>query len=282
MKQNPLKLFILCCIFLSIFPHSSSAAETTPKLYSDKAISIIADTGEVVYSKKGTAQDYPASTTKIMTGLLLVEKLKPTDTITMTNRSLKEERNNNQIIFKAGEKINRDEALKILMINSNNELAYAIGERISGNMVNFSKLMNNRAKELGAKNTNFVTPNGLPNSNHKTTAYDLAMITRGALKQPVLIKSMGMKSAYVNTSRQKHILVKKTSLIYDKANFIAAKTGYTKAAGNTLVEISEKNGIKIINVVLRSKKDKYVNDIKLLDSYAYSKIKNVKIIDKST
>jgi len=282
MSKKLLLFFATIFILAPILPiPSTQASIKSPTVYSNKAITIVAETGEVVYSKKGNYRDFPASTTKVLTGLLLLEKLKPTDTITMTSRSLQEERSNDQIIFKSGEEITRDEALKILMLNSNNNIAYAIGQRISGSVSKFADLMNKRAKELGATNSHFANASGLPNSTHKTTAYDLAMITREAIKQPLMVKAMSLTKTYVKTSRQKVVLTK-SSPIYSNPNFLAAKTGYTKAAKNTLIQANKKNNITLIHVVLRSDKDKYSNDIKLLDQYAYSKVKNIKLVDHST
>ncbi|WP_129690885.1 D-alanyl-D-alanine carboxypeptidase family protein [Gottfriedia acidiceleris] len=272
-------LSILSVILLS-FSSVDAATTTSPSLYSDKAVTIIADTGELVYSKKSTVPDFPASTTKILTALLMLEKLKPTDRITMTSKSVKEERNNDEIILKKGESMKRDVALKILIINSNNNLAYAIAEKISGSVPEFAKLMNKRAKELGAKNSNFVNASGLPNNKHKTTAYDLAMITRVALKQPLLVKAMSTTKTTVKTSRQKATLTK-TNAIFSNPNFLAAKTGFTNAAKNTLIEATRKNNITLIHVVLRSSKKNYPKDIEKLDAYAYSKVRKLTFVDRS-
>ncbi|RAP74212.1 D-alanyl-D-alanine carboxypeptidase family protein [Paenibacillus montanisoli] len=278
-------LILFCSIVFSacaILPlRTVNGADAKPTVYSNKAITIVAETGEVIYSKNGTIRDFPASTTKVLTGLLLIEKLKPTDTITMSKKSLQEEINNNQIVFKEGERITRDEAIKILMVNSNNNLAYAIGERISGSISKFAALMNTRARELGAKNSTFVNASGLPNAQHQTTAYDLAMITREAIKHPLLVKAMSTTKTYVQTSRQR-VLLTKDSPVYNKPYFMAAKTGYTGASKHTLVQVSKKNNITLIHVVLRSSKDKYVKDMKLLDAYGFGKVKMVKVVDQNS
>ncbi|WP_308636907.1 D-alanyl-D-alanine carboxypeptidase family protein [Paenibacillus silvisoli] len=282
MKKGILLLGLMIMFACSaIPPQTVHGAASKPALYSNKAITIVAETGEVIYSKNGTVRDFPASTTKVLTGLLLIERLKPTDTITMTKRSLQEERSNDQILFTEGERITRDEAIRILMVNSNNNLAYAIGERISGSVASFAVLMNKRAKELGAKNSTFANASGLPNAKHQTTAYDLAMITREAIKQPLLVKAMSTTKTYVQTSRQR-VLLTKTSSIYSKPNFMAAKTGYTSASKHTLVEVSRKNNITLIHVVLRSSANRYVNDMKLLDAYGFGKVRLVKLVDRNS
>ncbi|XZF76698.1 D-alanyl-D-alanine carboxypeptidase family protein [Bacillus sp. AL-1R] len=281
--KNTIKRLMFTLISASILPFSTAnaATEKPPLLKSDKAVTIIAETGEVVYSKKSTVQDFPASTTKVLTAILLLEKLKPTDRIKMTAKSVKESRNNDEIILKKGESMKRDVALKILMINSNNNLAYAIGERISGSVPEFAKLMNQRAKQLGAKNSNFANASGLPNSKHKTTAYDLAMITRQALKYPSLVKVMSTKKTTVKTSRQAKTITK-TNPIFNNPNFLAAKTGYTNASKNTLIEATRKKNITLIHVLLRTTKENYVKDIGNLDTYAFGKVRKLMFVNRAT
>jgi D-alanyl-D-alanine carboxypeptidase len=250
-------------------------------LFSDKAISVSAETGEVIYSKNGEKTDFPASTTKIMTAILLMEHLKKSDYITFSDQSLKQEKSNSQIIFSKGEKLDRDTALKTMMVLSANDLAYAIGERVAGNIPAFVKMMNQKAKEIGATHTHFVTPNGLHDNNHYTTPHDLALIAREAMKYPEIMTAMGTKSAIISTSVQKNKYIFNRSNMFTNPYFFAGKTGFTNEARNTLVEIDKKNGETIINVLLHSSKPQYLNDIKLLDTYAFSHLRQVKLIDKN-
>lgn len=262
----------LCILIICCFSIQKNAQAQELNLFSDKAISIIADSGEVIYEKNANVVDFPASTTKVMTAIIMMDHLKENDAITMTARSLQEEKSNSQILFSEGEKLDRDTALKTMMILSANDLAYAIGETVAGDMDSFVKMMNEKAKMIGANNTHFMNPNGLHNENHYTTAYDLALIAKEALKYPLIIKAMGTKKAHITTSMQKNMYIFNRGNMFTNPYFLAGKTGYTNMSRNTLIEVDQKDGQTIINILLRSSKPQYLNDIKLLDSYAFPRI----------
>lgn len=278
--NNIIKLCLCISLISSFFIQKTVHADEI-KLFSDKAISILADSGEVIYSKNANKVDFPASTTKIMTAMVMMDHLKENDKIQMTKRSIQEEKSNSQILFSEGEVLDRNTALKTMMILSANDLAYAIGERVGGNMDNFVKMMNQKAKKIGANHTNFINPNGLHNVNHYTTAHDLALITKEALKYPLIIKAMGTKDAHINTSKQKNVYIFNRGKMFKNPYFFAGKTGYTDSARNTLIEIDKKDGQMIINILLRSSKPQYLQDIKLLDSYAFSRIHKKTLIKQS-
>ncbi|MEH7609778.1 D-alanyl-D-alanine carboxypeptidase family protein [Gottfriedia acidiceleris] len=269
--NNIMKLCLSISLISSFFIQKTVHADEI-NLFSDKAISILADSGEVIYSKNANKVDFPASTTKIMTAMVMMDHLKENDKIQMTKRSIQEEKSNSQILFTEGEVLDRNTALKTMMILSANDLAYAIGERVGGNMDNFVRMMNEKAKKIGANHTNFMNPNGLHNVNHYTTAHDLALITKEALKYPLIIKAMGTKDARISTSKQKNVYIFNRGKMFKNPYFYAGKTGYTDSARNTLIEIDKKDGQMIINILLRSSKPQYLQDIKLLDSYAFSRI----------
>lgn len=278
--NNIMKLCLSVSLISSFFIQKTVHADEI-NLFSDKAISILADSGEVIYSKNANKVDFPASTTKIMTAMVMMDHLKENDKIQMTKKSLKEEKSNSQILFSEGEVLDRNTALKTMMILSANDLAYAIGERVGGNMDNFVKMMNEKAKKIGANHTNFMNPNGLHNVNHYTTAHDLAMITKEALKYPLIIQAMGTKDARISTSKQKNVYIFNRGKMFKNPYFYAGKTGYTDSARNTLIEIDKKDGQMIINILLRSSKPQYLQDIKLLDSYAFSRIHKKTLIKQS-
>ncbi|PEJ56268.1 D-alanyl-D-alanine carboxypeptidase [Bacillus sp. AFS002410] len=278
--NNMIKL-CLCISLISGFFMQKTVHADELNLFSDKAISILADNGEVIYSKNSNKVDFPASTTKIMTAMVMMDHLNENDKIKMTKRSIQEEKSNSQILFSTGEVLDRNTALTTMMILSANDLAYAIGERVGGSMDNFVKMMNEKAKKIGAYHTNFMNPNGLPNTNHYTTAHDLALITKEALKYPLIIKAMGTKDAHINTSKQKNVYIFNRGKMFENPYFYAGKTGYTDSARNTLIEIDKKDGQMIINILLRSSKPQYLQDIKLMDSYAFSRIHKKTLIKKA-
>ncbi|WP_088044044.1 D-alanyl-D-alanine carboxypeptidase family protein [Bacillus sp. EAC] len=271
-------MFSLCIWMVSylIIPKSVQAQELN--LFSDKAITILADSGEVIYAKNAEEVDFPASTTKVMTAIIMMDHLKKNDSVTMSARSIQEEKSNSQILFSEGEKLERNTALKTMMILSANDLAYAIGQTVAGDMDNFVKMMNEKAKAIGATHTNFKNPNGLHDPDHFTTAHDLALIAKEALKYPLIIQAMGTKDAHINTSKQKNVYIFNRGKMFTNPYFIAGKTGYTDMARNTLIEIDEKDGQRIINILLRSSKPQYLTDIKLLDAYAFTRIHKETII----
>jgi len=264
--------FGLCILLLSGFFIQNNAQAEEINLFSDKAITILADSGEVVYEKNANITDFPASTTKVMTAIIMMDYIKENEAITMSARSLQEEKSNSQILFSEGEKLDRNTAIKTMMILSANDLAYAIGETVAGDMNSFVKMMNERAKKIGASHTHFTNPNGLHNDHHYTTAYDLALIAKEALKYPLIIKAMGTKEAQITTSKQMNKYIFNRGNMFTNPYFLAGKTGYTNTSRNTLIEIDQKDGQKIINILLRSSKPQYLNDIKLLDAYAFPRI----------
>ena len=146
---------------------------------SDSAILMDAETGQVLFEKNMNKIEYPASITKVMTGLLALENSNLDDIITMTHEGVFSiERDSSHIALNVGEQISMRDALYALAIQSANDAANGIGIHISGSLEEFAKLMNKRAKELGALNTHFVTTNGLHDSQHYTTAYDMALFNK--------------------------------------------------------------------------------------------------------
>ncbi|MGG2093118.1 D-alanyl-D-alanine carboxypeptidase family protein [Bacillus sp. S13(2024)] len=257
-------------------------AETlpVPNVFGQYAVSVDAKTGDVLYDKNAHQHAYPASITKVLTSILLMEHTKPGEQIAFSPKALEEEKSNYQIEFQAGETVDRDTALMILMVLSANDMAYAIAEHIAGNPENFAKMMNEKALQLGAKDSHFVTPNGLHDPNHYTTPYDMAMITRGVMKYPEIIKAMNTKRTTVTTSRQ-------TASIFNKGKYfenpycIGGKTGFTNEARNTLVEINEKDGNRIINVVMASQKPEIYEDMKQIADYAFPQFAKQQVLDKN-
>jgi len=231
-----------------------------PIISAQSGILMDAKTGQVLYQKNMDEPLFPASITKIMTVLVGLENAKLEDTITMSNSAVFSiPRDSANIALDEGEKISFKDTLYAAMISSANEACNAIAEHVSGNVDEFSKLMNIRAKEAGATHTNFVNANGLHDSRHVTTAYDMAMITKEALKNSDF-REIFETSTYeiLPTNKQSeirylwctHKMLKETNLFYDKA--IGGKTGYTEEALNTLVTVAEYEGRELIVVVLKN------------------------------
>ncbi|KEK23549.1 D-alanyl-D-alanine carboxypeptidase family protein [Bacillus gaemokensis] len=251
-----------------------------PNVFGQFAVSIDAKTGDVLYDKNAHQQAFPASITKVLTALLLMEHVKPEEQFTFSQLALDQEKSNYQLEFQVGETVNRNTALMILMVLSANDIAYAIGERIGGNIENFANMMNEKAKQLGAKDSHFVTPNGLHDPNHYTTAYDMAMITRGIQKYPEILQAMNTKRTTVTTSRQTVSILNKANYFENPYN-IGGKTGFTNEARNTLVLLNEKDGNRIINVVMASQKPEIYEDMRQIAEHSFPQFAKQTVLDKT-
>ena len=176
-----LALFVL---IFAITPLKTQAAYWPSAVTAESGAAIIMEenTGAVLYEKNSHAENYPASITKIMTALLAVENCDLNEEITFSEDAVyKNEGSTSHIARDVGEKMTMEQCLYGMMLESANECAYAIGEHVAGGDINdFVDMMNERAKELGCKNTHFVNPNGLPDEDHYTSAYDMALIAREA------------------------------------------------------------------------------------------------------
>ena len=244
-------------------------------LSAESACLIIADTKEVVYEKNAYERMPMASTTKIMTAIVALEKSKPQDVVTVSANASSQE--GSSIYIETGDKISMENLLYGLMLNSGNDAAVAIAEYISGNVENFSMEMNNLAQKIGVRDTSFKNPNGLDADGHYTTAYDLAVITSYAMQNEDFrrIVSTLEKSAKVNDN---DILYFKNhnKLLKLYEGTIGVKTGYTKKCGRCLVSAAEKNGVELISVTLNAPDD-WNDHMKMMD-YGFSCCKNTEIL----
>ncbi|WP_342046721.1 D-alanyl-D-alanine carboxypeptidase family protein [Bacillus sp. OTU530] len=283
MKRAKIYTMLLTAVlvFLSVpSRYYANTEQPQPDVVGKYAVSIDAKTGDVLYDKNANAQAYPASITKVLTAILLMEHVAPGEQIGFSQTALNQDKSNYQIEFQPGETIDRDTALMILMVLSANDVAVAIAEHIAGSTEAFSKLMNEKAVELGAKNSHFVTPNGLHDPAHITTPYDMAMITRGALKYPEILKAMSTKQTTVTTSRQTASIFNKATF-FELPNFIAGKTGFTDQARHTLILINQKDNMEIINVVMSSRRPDIYNDMNVIANYAFNSFEKQTVLDKA-
>ena len=235
-----------------------------PSITCESAILIDADTGSILYEKDSHRKCYPASTTKILTGLLTIENCNLSDTMTFSSNAANsinpyEDAN---LSMKAGEQITVEQALYALLLYSANEVAYALGEQVAGSIDAFVDMMNNKAKELGAINTHFANASGLYNPNHYTTAYDMAMIAKGCYNNASFVNIDSTASSYTipatnmtaqRTIKHRHKMLKGREFYYEYCK--GGKTGFTDESLYTLVTFAEKDGMRLICVVFRSPDD---------------------------
>ncbi|MBQ9659267.1 MAG: D-alanyl-D-alanine carboxypeptidase, partial [Clostridia bacterium] len=253
-------IFLILIIFLIFINTVCYASTSEPQIYAKSAILIDSNTGKVLYSKNANEKKYPASTTKILTSILAIEKLDLNQTLTASESAISSIPSGySNAGIKAGENLTVYELLEAYLVHSANEVGYILSENISNTTEDFADLMNAKAKEIGCQNTHFTNPSGLHDENHYTTAYDLALIARYCMKNETFRKIVSLPTctiAATNKSGERHysntneILLKNSK--YYNENVIGIKTGYTKEAGNCLISAYSSDNMELISVVLDS------------------------------
>ncbi len=275
----------------------SYGATEPPAVVADSAILIDAATGEVLFDKQMDKQKFPASTTKIMTGLLALENLELDKKVAIDTEVAYTA--GSRIFLIEGEEVTVEQLLNAMLVESANDAAVALAKQVSGTVPDFAVLMNDRAKELGAKNTHFSNPNGMPDETHLTTAYDLAMIAREAMSND-MFRSIVTTYKYTLPATNKQperYLYNGNRLLFDENTKVmyngsmislkyegvtGIKTGYTNAAGSCLISSAKRNGIELIAVVLQSDPNNlFLDSIKLLD-YGFANYTDVEVVQKDT
>ncbi|KAA0785714.1 D-alanyl-D-alanine carboxypeptidase family protein [Bacillus sp. BPN334] len=261
-------------IFFSYAQRQQAVRADQPNITGQYGITIDADTGEVLYGKREDERSYPASIGKMMTTLLLLENVKEDEEITVTENAIKTESQSKKIKLRAGEKLKRDEALKLMLIISADPIAESIAEHIVGSKNEFVKMMNARAKELGTKHATFKNASGADALGNKVSPYDIAMITKEALKYPVVLEYMNSTRTTLHTSeRSPNIANYGREELYDDPYAIGSKSGLSALGKYTVVTVDEKDGKRVINVVLSSTRTQLYPDTKKMAHYAFQQLK---------
>ncbi len=280
---------ILITSFLIIFNASSAAKAlvTPPVVSADSVVLLDATTGKLLYEKNKDSAYPPASTTKIMTILLVLEKGHLNDVVTVSkNASLAD---GSKIYLVEGEKISVKELLYGLILASANDCAVALAEHTSGSTANFVALMNKKADSLGCKNTNFVNPNGLYNVKHKTSAYDLSLIMQELTKHPEykeLSTSPSHKIPSTNKSKVQRPLWNENRLIQKDSQYYyngceGGKTGYTIQSQHSYIAVATRNGQKLIVALVHDSKKTFFPDSRKLFDYGFDNFELSKQFDKN-
>ncbi|MBU3189741.1 D-alanyl-D-alanine carboxypeptidase [Clostridium bowmanii] len=279
---------IIITSFLLLFNTAPAvqALVKPPTVSADSVVLMDATTGKILYEKNKNSAYPPASTTKIMTILLVLENSKLDDVVTVSKNA--EIADGSKIYITEGEKISVKELLYGLILASANDCAVALAEHISGSTEKFAKLMNEKAGSLGCKNTNFVNPNGLYDVNHKTSAYDLALIMQELTKHDEY-KEMATTPSYTmastNKCKEKRPLWNGNKLIHKGDQYyyeycVGGKTGYTIQSKHSYIAVANKNGQKlIVSLVHDSIKTFFPDSIKLLN-YGFNNFELSKYYDK--
>ena len=259
-------------LLLLLLPYISFAS-TAPKISGKNAIAIDTKSGRILYEKDAFSKANVASTTKIMTAIVAIENNDLESIVTVSKKAAGT--GGSSVDLKANDEIKLSELLYGLMLNSGNDAAVAIAEHTAGSVLEFSKLMNEKAKELGALNTNFITPHGLDVDNHYSTAYDMAIIARYALTKPTIKKLVSTKYYTMTFLNGKTKQLKNTNPLLSFYEGISGmKTGYTALAGKCLVASAKRNNFEIIVVTLGepSSKLRISDTAKILD-YCFNNYK---------
>ncbi|MCD8222461.1 MAG: serine hydrolase [Clostridiales bacterium] len=252
---------------------SSSADLEEPTVSAQGACLMDARTGQVLYGKNQDEQFYPASITKVMTALLTLEYCSLDDIVTFSATATTNlESGAVSLDISEGDQLTVEQALYGLLLKSANEIGNGLAEHISGSNSAFADLMNQKAASLGCKNTHFSNPHGLTDSTHKTTAYDMCLILAAALESETFQKIdttlsyefPAVQNAAAHTITMGHKMMYPSDSRYYEG-IIGGKTGYTSAAGNTLVTGVERNGVRLVAVVLKSSGTHYTDTKAMLD-----------------
>lgn len=257
--------------------NSHGAAVTSvaqPTVQSQAAVLYDATNGRVLYEKDARSKYYPASITKLMTALLVLENTSMTDMVTFSGTATTNlEAGAVGLDVTAGDVISVQDCLYGLLLKSANEVANGLAEHVGGSISGFAGMMNARAQALGCTGTHFNNPNGLNDTNHYTTAYDMALIAAEAFKNPTLCRIASTvnytfpatkKVSTPRTLTMGHKMVNPSDYRYYQG-IVGGKTGYTSIAGNTLVTCAERNGLRLVAVVLKSRQTHYQDTKALLD-----------------
>lgn len=260
-----------------------------PQIYSEAGIVMDADSGAILYAKNIDDPHYPASITKMLTGLVALENNELTAPVTVTPDDYNFLKSgDNHIGLKNGETITMEQALHGTLLASGNEVAHAVASNTEGGYDNFIKLMNEKAKELGCMNSNFVNSHGLHDDEHYTSARDMALIGSACFQNADFMRITGTKEYTIPTTNvtnetrtiaQHHkMLFSWRSQYYEYC--VGGKTGYTDKALNTLVTLATKDDVNLVAVVLRTHgTGNTYNDTRVMLDYAFENFTKVPVTE---
>lgn len=292
-KLNRLSKKLIC--FLTIFAVASFGiiipiyAADDMNLSSKSAILMDYGTGKIIYEQNSHEKLPPASVTKVMTMLLTIEaldsgKINYEDKVTISAQASSKNNKGTMLLLEAGEVRTVKELLYGIAVESANDASIAMAEHISGSEEEFVKLMNKRAKELGANDSNFVNPNGLPAEGHVTSAYDLAVISRELLKHENIFGFISQYMIKVNVGKKNNIvreLVNKNKMLRFYNDVDGIKTGWTEDAGYCISLTAKRNNLRLISVVMGAPKVEVRNkEARKLIDYGFANFNSFMVAKK--
>lgn len=279
-------LIISLSLPLRFITMAEAAWPDSVSIESDSGIVIDADSGTVLYGKNINEQYYPASITKLLTALVIIENCDLDDEVTFSHNAVHNvESGSSNAGYDEGDKATVRDLLYAMLLKSANEAANALAEHCSGSIGKFCELMNQKAESLGCQQSHFANPSGLNNENHYTTAYDFALISQAAFKDPILLEIDSAYSYKLPPSKNypegqeittHHGMLKKQHESYYEYA-LAGKTGYTSLAGNTLVTYAKRGNQRLIAVVLNGHQTHYTDTRRLME-FGFKYFKNIDVL----
>lgn len=261
-------LFLLLLLPCKILAYSSSATST---------VLMDMDSLNVIYSNNSSTIRSVASISKIMTAIVAIENKGVSDIVTVGDEILSSY--GSGVYIKQGEQLTLEDLLYGLMLRSGNDAALAIAKYVGGDIENFVKMMNEKAIEIGMKNTTFNNPHGLDiNGGNLSTAYDMALLTSYAMKNDVYRKIVSTKKYTLKTNMNYYSWTNKNKLLHSNSYITGGKTGFTDIAKRTLVTTASKDNINLVVVTLNDGND-FSDHINLFNE-AFSRLTNYRIIKK--
>jgi len=261
-----------------------------PAIGAEAAILMEADTGIVLYGKNVEEKLYPASITKMMTALLVVENCSMEETVTFSSEAIDNtEWGSSRIGIMKGEELTVEQCLYGLLLGSANEVAYGLAEHVGGSLEEFVAMMNEKAEKLGCVNTHFVNASGLPDEDHYVCAIDMAKIAKAFFENDTLCMISGSysytipatnKTSETRPMENHHKMI--TGKKYEYDGIVGGKTGFTSLARQTLVTCAQKEGMKLICVILMDESPYQFLDTASLFDYGFDSFKKLKISDYET
>lgn len=264
---------VLFCVFIPVCHTATAfaAGKEQPAVSAAAYVLYCPQNGSIILSKNQNERKKPASTTKLMTSLLALEQAAKDDkTVTFDEKMTAE---GSSMYLEYGDRVKLSDLAAGMMMCSGNDAANAAAFGMSGSFENFAQLMNSRAQSIGMKNTHFVTPSGLDDGDHYSTAYDMALLMAEALKNELLAELISQKSASVNFvhPNNKHMTYTNHNRLLTKyKDCVGGKTGYTEAAGRCLVSAAKRDGLTLICVTLDDQND--WDDHIALYEYGFSRL----------
>jgi len=271
-----MKKLIVCIFFICISIFNTASASTELSLNAKSAVLFDRRCKRVLYDKNAYEKVPNASTTKILTAIVVAENCDVNEIVEIGQNAVKVI--GSKVKFRKGDKITVNDLMNGMLLCSGNDAAIALAEHTSGTVLEFCKLMNSKAKEIGAMNTNFVTPHGLDENDHYSTAYDLAILADYALNNQYLANIFEKKTETIYINGQPRNISTTNEMLYVYNNADGVKTGFTNNAGRCLVtSATNEKGWQLISVVLGcDTKNLRTQDSKKLLDYGFE---NFEIVD---